>query len=88
MSLMQRWHALLDRMYIFLLFVLFVHLGIITTGSTLREYQCYVSAYRVLYSNNNQQWYIYREANSTQDKVIQAPNQYTLLAQQLRHWHH
>lgn len=45
--------------------------GITTTGSTLREYQYYVSAYRVLYSNNGQQWYIYREANSTQDKVFQ-----------------
>uniref|UniRef100_A0A8C4HW26 Discoidin, CUB and LCCL domain containing 2 n=1 Tax=Dicentrarchus labrax TaxID=13489 RepID=A0A8C4HW26_DICLA len=45
--------------------------GIITTGSTLREYQYYVSAYRVLYSNNGQEWHIYREANSTQDKVFQ-----------------
>ncbi|XP_041806275.1 discoidin, CUB and LCCL domain-containing protein 2 [Chelmon rostratus] len=45
--------------------------GIATTGSTLREYQYYVSAYRVLYSNDGQQWYIYREANSTQDKVFQ-----------------
>ncbi|XP_076602673.1 discoidin, CUB and LCCL domain-containing protein 2 isoform X1 [Chaetodon auriga] len=45
--------------------------GITTTGSTLREYQYYVSAYRVLYSNDGQQWYIYREANSTQDKVFQ-----------------
>ncbi|XP_054470998.1 discoidin, CUB and LCCL domain-containing protein 2 isoform X2 [Anoplopoma fimbria] len=45
--------------------------GIATTGSTLREYQYYVSAYRVLYSNNGQQWYIYREANSSQDKIFQ-----------------
>ncbi|KAM9347207.1 discoidin, CUB and LCCL domain-containing protein 2 [Symphorus nematophorus] len=45
--------------------------GIITTGSTLREYQYFVSAYRVLYSNDGQQWFIYREANSTQDKVFQ-----------------
>lgn len=45
--------------------------GITTTGSTLREYQYYVSAYRVLYSNDGQQWYIYREANSTQDKIFQ-----------------
>ncbi|XP_035507229.2 discoidin, CUB and LCCL domain-containing protein 2 [Scophthalmus maximus] len=45
--------------------------GITTTGSTLREYQFYVSSYRVLYSNDAQQWYIYREANSTQDKIFQ-----------------
>ncbi|XP_044074010.1 discoidin, CUB and LCCL domain-containing protein 2 isoform X2 [Siniperca chuatsi] len=45
--------------------------GVTTTGSTLREYQYFVSAYRVLYSNNGQQWYIYREANSTQDKIFQ-----------------
>ncbi|KAL6101067.1 dcbld2 [Pungitius sinensis] len=45
--------------------------GIATTGSTLREYQYYVSAYRVLYSNNGQQWSIYREANSSQDKIFQ-----------------
>lgn len=45
--------------------------GIITTGSTLREYQYYMSAYRVQYSNDGQQWDIYREANSTQDKIFQ-----------------
>uniref|UniRef100_A0A3B4XHQ3 Discoidin, CUB and LCCL domain containing 2 n=1 Tax=Seriola lalandi dorsalis TaxID=1841481 RepID=A0A3B4XHQ3_SERLL len=45
--------------------------GIATTGSTLREYQYYVSAYRVLYSNDGQQWYNYRETNSTQDKIFQ-----------------
>ncbi|XP_078118367.1 discoidin, CUB and LCCL domain-containing protein 2 [Sander vitreus] len=45
--------------------------GIITTGSTLREYQYYVTAYRVVHSNDGQQWYIYREANSTQDKIFQ-----------------
>ncbi|XP_034549378.1 discoidin, CUB and LCCL domain-containing protein 2 [Notolabrus celidotus] len=45
--------------------------GIITTGSTLREYQYYISAYRVKYSNDGQQWYMYREANSTQDKIFQ-----------------
>uniref|UniRef100_A0A671V2I1 Discoidin, CUB and LCCL domain containing 2 n=1 Tax=Sparus aurata TaxID=8175 RepID=A0A671V2I1_SPAAU len=44
--------------------------GITTTGSTLREYQYYVSAYQVLYSSDSQQWNIYREANSTQDKVF------------------
>lgn len=52
----------------------FVHPGITTTGSTRREYQYYVSAYRVQYSNDGQQWYTYREANSTRDKVIQAPS--------------
>ncbi|XP_070770430.1 discoidin, CUB and LCCL domain-containing protein 2 [Enoplosus armatus] len=45
--------------------------GITTTGSTLREYQFYVSAYRVLHSNDGQQWNIYREANSSQDKIFQ-----------------
>uniref|UniRef100_A0A665V7N5 Discoidin, CUB and LCCL domain containing 2 n=1 Tax=Echeneis naucrates TaxID=173247 RepID=A0A665V7N5_ECHNA len=45
--------------------------GIATTGSTLREYQYYVSAYRVLYSNDGHQWYTYRETNSTQDKIFQ-----------------
>uniref|UniRef100_A0AAQ5XKG3 Discoidin, CUB and LCCL domain containing 2 n=1 Tax=Amphiprion ocellaris TaxID=80972 RepID=A0AAQ5XKG3_AMPOC len=45
--------------------------GITTTGSTLREYQYYVSAYRILYSSDGKQWYSYREANSTQDKVFQ-----------------
>nr|XP_046259072.1 discoidin, CUB and LCCL domain-containing protein 2 [Scatophagus argus] len=45
--------------------------GITTTGTTLREYQYYVSAYRVQHSNDGLQWHIYREANSTQDKVFQ-----------------
>ncbi|XP_041858570.1 discoidin, CUB and LCCL domain-containing protein 2 isoform X2 [Melanotaenia boesemani] len=45
--------------------------GIITTGSTLREYQYYVSMYRVLHSNDGKQWHIYREASSTQDKIFQ-----------------
>ncbi|CAJ1079705.1 discoidin%2C CUB and LCCL domain-containing protein 2 [Xyrichtys novacula] len=45
--------------------------GIITTGSTLREYQYYVSTYQVQHSNDGQQWNIYREANSTQDKIFQ-----------------
>lgn len=45
--------------------------GIITSGSTMREYQYYVSAYRILYSYNGEQWYSYKEANSTQDKVFQ-----------------
>ncbi|KAK2840010.1 hypothetical protein Q5P01_013750 [Channa striata] len=45
--------------------------GIVTTGSTLGEYQYYVSAYQVLYSSDGKQWSNYREANSTQDKVFQ-----------------
>lgn len=45
--------------------------AITTTGSTLREYQYYVSAYRILYSNDGKQWYSYSEANSTQDKIFQ-----------------
>uniref|UniRef100_A0A673CXQ4 Discoidin, CUB and LCCL domain containing 2 n=1 Tax=Sphaeramia orbicularis TaxID=375764 RepID=A0A673CXQ4_9TELE len=45
--------------------------AIITTGSTLREHQYYVSAYRVQYSNDGQLWYSYREANTTQDKIFQ-----------------
>ncbi|XP_061735347.1 discoidin, CUB and LCCL domain-containing protein 2 isoform X1 [Nerophis ophidion] len=45
--------------------------GITTTGSTLREYQYYVSAYRVLYSQDGQQWLCYKEANATQDTVFQ-----------------
>lgn len=44
--------------------------GITTTGSSLLEYQFYVSAYRVLYSNDGQHWNIYREADATQDKVM------------------
>lgn len=45
--------------------------GIITTGSTLREYQYYTSQYRVLCSNNGKQWFSYREPNATQDKIFQ-----------------
>ncbi|XP_074514923.1 discoidin, CUB and LCCL domain-containing protein 2 [Sebastes fasciatus] len=50
--------------------------GIATTGSTLREYQYYVSAYRVLQSNDSKHWSIYREANSTQDKIFQGNTNY------------
>lgn len=51
------------------MFHLSVHPGITTTGSTLREYQYYVSAYRLLYSNDGQRWHNYKEANSTLDMV-------------------
>ncbi|CAL1582475.1 unnamed protein product [Knipowitschia caucasica] len=44
--------------------------GIITTGSTMREYQYYVSAYRILY-NYNGHWQSYKETNATKDKVFQ-----------------
>lgn len=47
--------------------------GIITTGSTLREYQYYVSAYRIRFSGNGEHWETYREASSTQEKVRHAP---------------
>ncbi|CAG5865793.1 unnamed protein product [Menidia menidia] len=50
--------------------------GIITTGSTLWDYQYYVSAYRVLHSTDGRRWHVYREANSTQDKVFQGNTNY------------
>lgn len=53
------------------------HPGITTSGSTLREYQYYVSAYRVLYSSDGQRWAAYREHTSPQDKVIQAAQSIT-----------
>uniref|UniRef100_A0A3Q4G5F4 F5/8 type C domain-containing protein n=1 Tax=Neolamprologus brichardi TaxID=32507 RepID=A0A3Q4G5F4_NEOBR len=46
--------------------------GIITTGSTLSEEKCYVSAYRVLYSNDGKQWSGYKESNS----IFQGNNNY------------
>uniref|UniRef100_A0A3B3C023 Discoidin, CUB and LCCL domain containing 2 n=1 Tax=Oryzias melastigma TaxID=30732 RepID=A0A3B3C023_ORYME len=45
--------------------------GIITTGSTLREYPWFVSEYRVLFSNDGREWSTYTEANSTQPKSFQ-----------------
>ncbi|TTM51867.1 Discoidin, CUB and LCCL domain-containing protein 2 [Bagarius yarrelli] len=45
--------------------------GIITTGSTLSDYQFYVSAYRVHYSSNGQDWTAYQETGSNQDKDFQ-----------------
>uniref|UniRef100_A0A663NCJ3 Discoidin, CUB and LCCL domain containing 2 n=1 Tax=Athene cunicularia TaxID=194338 RepID=A0A663NCJ3_ATHCN len=45
--------------------------GIITTGSTLAEYYYYVSAYRILYSNDAQKWTVYREAGMDKDKIFQ-----------------
>uniref|UniRef100_A0A8C3M093 Discoidin, CUB and LCCL domain containing 2 n=1 Tax=Chrysolophus pictus TaxID=9089 RepID=A0A8C3M093_CHRPC len=43
--------------------------GIITTGSTLAEYYYYVSAYRILYSDDAQKWTVYREPGIDKDKV-------------------
>ncbi|KAM4730766.1 discoidin, CUB and LCCL domain-containing protein 2 [Anableps anableps] len=45
--------------------------GIITTGSNLREYPYYVSAYRVLFSKDGKEWNFYQETNSSQDKIFQ-----------------
>ncbi|NXX89045.1 DCBD2 protein, partial [Centropus bengalensis] len=45
--------------------------GILTTGSTLAEYDYYVSAYRVLYSDDAQKWTAYREPGMDKDKVFQ-----------------
>ncbi|KAM9803234.1 discoidin, CUB and LCCL domain-containing protein 2 [Syngnathus typhle] len=45
--------------------------GITSTGSTLREYPYYVSAYRVLFSHDGERWLCYKEANSTQDMIFQ-----------------
>uniref|UniRef100_A0A4W5QEX4 Discoidin, CUB and LCCL domain containing 2 n=1 Tax=Hucho hucho TaxID=62062 RepID=A0A4W5QEX4_9TELE len=50
--------------------------GITTTGSSLLEYQFYVSAYRVLYSNDGQNWSTYREADATVDKSFQGNTNY------------
>jgi len=47
----------------------FIFTGIITTGSTLAEYYYYVSAYRVLYSDDAQKWTVYREPGIDKDKV-------------------
>lgn len=43
--------------------------GIVTTGSTMVEHNYYVSAYRVLYSDDGQKWTVYREPGVEQDKV-------------------
>lgn len=46
--------------------------GIITTGSALHDYQFHVSAYRVQYSTDGQDWTAYQEAGSNQDKVYES----------------
>ncbi|CAN9497551.1 unnamed protein product [Ophioblennius macclurei] len=50
--------------------------GIITSGSTLREYKYFTSEYRVLCSNNGKQWFSYREANASQDKIFRGNTNY------------
>uniref|UniRef100_A0A8C4SJ61 Discoidin, CUB and LCCL domain containing 2 n=1 Tax=Erpetoichthys calabaricus TaxID=27687 RepID=A0A8C4SJ61_ERPCA len=45
--------------------------GIITTGSTVPDYYFYVSAYRVLYSEDGETWKTFMEASSEQDKIFQ-----------------
>ncbi|XP_017325827.1 discoidin, CUB and LCCL domain-containing protein 2 [Ictalurus punctatus] len=50
--------------------------GIITTGSALPDYQFYVSAYRVHYSSDGQDWTAYQEAGLNQDKVFQGNANY------------
>ncbi|KAL0963463.1 hypothetical protein UPYG_G00306680 [Umbra pygmaea] len=50
--------------------------GITTTGSSIGEYQYYVSAYRVLYRSDEQNWSTYREAYASQDKTFQGNTNY------------
>ncbi|XP_053164698.1 discoidin, CUB and LCCL domain-containing protein 2 isoform X2 [Hemicordylus capensis] len=50
--------------------------GIITTGSTLAEYNYYVSAYRILYINDAQKWTAYREPGAERDKIFQGNTGY------------
>ncbi|KAI4896196.1 hypothetical protein NFI96_026430 [Prochilodus magdalenae] len=50
--------------------------GIITTGSTLPEYQFYVSSYHVHYSSDGHDWKSFQEAGSNQEKVFQGNTNY------------
>ncbi|NXA36541.1 DCBD2 protein, partial [Eudromia elegans] len=50
--------------------------GIITTGSTLPEHYYYVSAYRILYSDDAQKWVVYREPGIDKDKIFQGNTEY------------
>ncbi|KAI2660688.1 Discoidin, CUB and LCCL domain-containing protein 2 [Labeo rohita] len=50
--------------------------GITTTGSTLQEYQFYVSAYEVFYSHDGQQWKPYQEVESDKNKIFQGNTNY------------
>lgn len=51
-------------------------LGIVTTGTTMVEHNYYVSAYRILYSDDGQRWTVYREPGVEQDKVRWLPQFY------------
>ncbi|XP_047419326.1 discoidin, CUB and LCCL domain-containing protein 2 isoform X2 [Sciurus carolinensis] len=50
--------------------------GIVTTGSTMVEHNYYVSAYRILYSDDGQKWTVYREPGMEQDKIFQGNKDY------------
>ncbi|XP_061578959.1 discoidin, CUB and LCCL domain-containing protein 2 [Cololabis saira] len=50
--------------------------GIITTGSTRREFPYFVSAFRLRYSDDGRKWFVYSEADSTRDKVFQGNTNY------------
>jgi hypothetical protein len=50
--------------------------GITTTGSTMVEHNYYVSAYRILYSDDGQKWTVYREPGVEQDKVKLSPRHF------------
>uniref|UniRef100_A0A8C4Y1J4 Discoidin, CUB and LCCL domain containing 2 n=1 Tax=Gopherus evgoodei TaxID=1825980 RepID=A0A8C4Y1J4_9SAUR len=50
--------------------------GIITTGSTIAEYYYYISAYRILYSDDAQKWTVYRDPGVDQDKIFQGNTEY------------
>ncbi|KAM8770120.1 discoidin, CUB and LCCL domain-containing protein 2 isoform 2-T2 [Rhynchonycteris naso] len=50
--------------------------GIVTTGSTMLEHNYYVSAYRILYSDDGQRWTVYRERGVEQDKIFQGNKDY------------
>ncbi|XP_066097594.1 discoidin, CUB and LCCL domain-containing protein 2 isoform X2 [Saccopteryx bilineata] len=50
--------------------------GIVTTGSTMLEHNYYVSAYRILYSDDGLRWTVYRERGVEQDKIFQGNKDY------------
>ncbi|KAB1283370.1 Discoidin; CUB and LCCL domain-containing protein 2 [Camelus dromedarius] len=50
--------------------------GIVTTGSTMVEHNYYVSAYKILYSDDGQRWTVYREPGVEQDKIFQGNKDY------------
>ncbi|XP_023365539.1 discoidin, CUB and LCCL domain-containing protein 2 [Otolemur garnettii] len=50
--------------------------GIVTTGSTMVEHNYYVSAYKILYSDDGQKWTVYREPGVEQEKIFQGNRDY------------